>query len=95
VRRSGATVTIDATCTFMGKTATTHTDIAGSFDSAYTMTVTTKSDALPGGATTMTMTMTGKWLGPCAAGQKPGDMVMGNGLRVNILEMQKRGMTPP
>jgi hypothetical protein len=89
VRRSGDTITIDAACTFMDRTATTHADITGSFDSAYTMTVTTNSDALPGG--TMTMMVTGTWRGACATDQKPGDMIMGNGLRLNILEMQRHG----
>jgi hypothetical protein len=89
MQKSGDTVTIDSACTLGGKTATSHAVITGSFDSAYTMTVTSESDALPGGK--MTMAMAAKWLGPCAADQKPGDMIMGNGLKVNILEMQKRG----
>jgi hypothetical protein len=88
IQRSGNTVTIDAACTTMNKTATTHAVVTGSFDSAYVMTVTAQGDAMPGG--TMTMTMTGKWLGPCTAGQKPGDMIMPNGRKLNILEMQKR-----
>ena len=91
VKRSGNTVTIDSTCTFKDRTATTHAVITGSFDSAYTMTVTSQSDAMPGGK--MTMTMEGKWLGPCAADQKPGDMIMGGGLKLNILEMQKHGLS--
>src|SRR5712671_1250684 len=71
--------------------ATSHAVITGSFDSAYTMTVTSESDALPGGK--MTMTIAAKWLGPCTADQKPGDMIMGNGFKMNILEMQKRGLS--
>ena len=91
VQRSGNTITIDATCALAGKTATSHSVITGSFDSAYTMTVTSESEGLPGGK--MTMTMAAKWLGPCAADQKPGDMIMGNGIKMNILEMQKRGLS--
>jgi hypothetical protein len=91
VQRSGNTITIDSTCTVGSKTATSHAVITGSFDSAYTMTVTSRSDGLPGGK--MAMTMDAKWLGPCAADQKPGDMIMGNGLKMNILEMQKRGLS--
>jgi hypothetical protein len=88
VRQSGDTVTIDAACTVVNKTATTHAVVTGNLDSAYVMTVTAQGEALPAG--TMTMTMTGKWLGPCTADQKPGDMIMPNGLKLNILEMQKR-----
>jgi hypothetical protein len=36
--------------------------------------------------------MNGKWLGPCAADQKPGDMIMG-GIKLNILDMQKNGLS--
>jgi hypothetical protein len=91
IQRSGNSVTIDSACTVGGKAATSHAVITGSFDSAYTMTVTSESAGLPGGK--MTMTMAAKWLGPCAADQKPGDMIMGNGLKMNILDMQKRGLS--
>jgi Protein of unknown function (DUF3617) len=92
VQVSANAITIDSTCTVAGKTAMAHAVVAGSFDNAYTMTVTSQSDALPGGA--MTMTMAARWLGPCAADQKPGDMIMGNGVKLNILELQKRGASP-
>jgi hypothetical protein len=89
VQKSANGLTIDSTCTVSGKTATSHAVIMGSFDSAYTMTVTSESDSLPGGK--MTMTIAAKWLGPCTGDQKPGDMIMGNGFKMNILEMRKRG----
>jgi hypothetical protein len=34
--------------------------------------------------------MEAKWLGPCKAGQKPGDMVMPGGQTMNVLEMMKQ-----
>ena len=83
VQKSGETITIDATCTTAGKTLTSHAAVTGSFDRAYTMIVTTQGDGIPGG--TRTMTVTAKWLGPCAADQKPGDMIMPNGTKLNIL----------
>ena len=63
--------------------------ITGRFDSAYTMTVTSDSASAPGGKSTMTMAA--KWLGPCTGDQKPGDMIMGNGMKINVLDMQKGG----
>jgi hypothetical protein len=90
VQKSGDTLTIDATCTTAGRTTTSHAVVTGSFDSAYTMTVTTQGDGVAGG--TRTVTITAKWLGPCAADQRPGDMTMPNGMTVNILEIQKRGV---
>jgi Protein of unknown function (DUF3617) len=92
VQDSANSITIDSTCTVGGKAATAHSVITGSFDSAYTMTVAAQSEELPGGK--MTMTMEGKWLGPCAADQKPGDMIMGNGVKINLPEMLKRSASP-
>jgi hypothetical protein len=83
VQKSGDTTTVDSTCTVAGQSKTTHMVITGSFDSAYTMAVTVQSGR--------TITMNAKWLGPCAADQRPGDMIMGNGMKFNILDAQKRG----
>ena len=91
IQKSGDTVTVDSTCTVAGQSKTTHMIITGSFDSAYTMTVTVQSGR--------TITMNARWLGPCAADQHPGDMIMANGIKFNILDAQKRAapgmMMPP
>jgi hypothetical protein len=92
VQRTANGITIDSTCTVAGKTATSHAVVVGSFDSGYAMTVTSQGDGLPGGGTTMTVSA--QWLGPCAADQKPGDMIMSNGMKMNIIEMQRRGGPP-
>jgi len=92
VQTSADATTIDSTCMIGGKPATAHAVVTGSFEAAYTMTVTSQSKELPGGK--MVMTMEAKWLGPCAADQKPGDLVMGNGMKVNILQMQKLATQP-
>jgi hypothetical protein len=92
VRRADNAITIDSTCTFAGKTATARAIIAGSLDSAYTMTVMVQGSDLP--ANSATMTVAAKWLGPCTEGQKPGDMTMANGATVNLLELQKRATSP-
>lgn len=91
VQRSGDTTTINSVCTTAGKTTTHHTVIKGSFDSGYTMTLTTEGEGIPAART---ITMTAKWLGPCAADQKPGDMIMPNGTKMNLVEMQKRAGKP-
>jgi len=87
VQSSENSTTIDSTCTIGGKTATAHSVVTGSLDSAYTMTVTSQGENLPGGK--MIMTMEAKRLGPCAADQKPGDIILSNGKTINILEVQK------
>lgn len=92
VQTSADSITIESICTIGGKPATAHAVIKGSFDDAYTMTVTSQSEDIPGGK--MVMTLDGRWLGPCAASQKPGDMIFSNGRTFNILEMQSRSPAP-
>jgi Protein of unknown function (DUF3617) len=90
VRKSDAGAIIDSHCSLNGKAAEAHADIAGSFDSSYSMTVTAEGGDLPA----VKMTMDGKWLGVCAANQKPGDVVMANGVKVNLPDLQKRALAP-
>ena len=89
VQKSAGGMTIDSTCSIAGKTAKTHAVISGSFDSAYKMTVTSQGAGTPGND--ITLSLEAKWLGPCAADQKPGDLVMGNGMKINIQDAQKQG----
>jgi Protein of unknown function (DUF3617) len=93
IQKSADRMIVDSTCTVAGKTATAHAVITGSFDSAYSMTVTSHSDALPGGS--INMTLDGKWLGACKADQKPGDVIMPGGIKVNIRDLQKLGIRGP
>ena len=88
VQQSENSITIDSTCAIGGKPATAHAVVTGSFDSAYTMTVTSQGPDIPDGK--MIMTIAAKWLGPCAADQKPGDMIMSNGMKINVPEIEKR-----
>jgi hypothetical protein len=92
VQRSENSITIDSTCAVGGKAATAHSVITGSLDSAYTMTVTSQIPDIPDGK--MIMTMDAKWLGSCAADQKPGDIIMSNGMKINVPEMEKRSISP-
>ena len=36
-----------------------------------------------------TMTIEAKWTGACKPDQKPGDVIMGNGMKMNVSDMQK------
>lgn len=94
VAKSGATMTIDSVCEFAGATVTSHSVVSGSFDSAYTVDVIStraggrpRPGMPPSGATHMKISA--KWLGPCEAGQKPGDILMPNGMKINILDLPK------
>jgi hypothetical protein len=90
VQKSEGGMTIDSKCSFNGKPASAHAVVSGSFDSAYTMAVTAEGDDLPA----TKMTMDGKWLGACAADQRPGDVIMAGGVKVNIPELQRRALAP-
>ncbi|WP_137043660.1 DUF3617 family protein [Pseudolabrys sp. FHR47] len=94
VSKSGNTMTIDSVCKFGPATMTSHAVVTGSFDSAYTVDVQSSragGPPMPGGADTH-MRISATWLGACAAGQKPGDIVMPNGMTMNVLDMPRPGM---
>jgi len=99
VHNSGGTITVDSVCTFGDATTTSHAVVSGDFSSAYTVQVNSTRQggrpipgAGPGGETHMTIAA--KWLGPCVAGQKPGDVMMGNGVKMNVLDVQRMGGPP-
>jgi hypothetical protein len=99
VTQSAGTIIVDSVCKFSDTTTTTHAVVTGSFDSAYTVNVTSTREggrpspgASPGGATHMTIQAT--WLGSCAAGQRPGDVIMADGITMNILDLRKQSRPP-
>jgi hypothetical protein len=99
IKKSGATMTVDSVCKIGEVTSTTHAVVTGSFDSAYTVNVTSTRQGgppMPGAApgTPTHMTIEGKHLGACEAGQKPGDIMIGNGIKMNILDLPKMGGAP-
>ena len=96
VNNSGGTITIDSVCQFGDATTTSHAVVSGDFNTAYTVQINSTRQGgrpIPGVApgSESHMTIAAKWLGPCAAGQKPGDVMMGNGMKMNVLELQKAG----
>lgn len=95
----GGTITVDSVCKIGPATRTSHAVITGSFDSAYTINVTSKSDGPPLPTTAADgqshMTIDAKWTGPCKADQKPGDVIMSNGMKINIIDMSNRRNVAP
>jgi len=97
---NGTGYVVDSICNFGGVTTTSHAVVTGSFDSAYSVDVNSTREggpAMPGAAVGAAshMTIAAKWLGPCAAGEKPGDVIMSNGMKMNVIELQKaRGPAP-
>ena len=94
VQKVGNTFVMDSVCKMGPSTNTTHSVITGDFSSAYTVklsSVTSGGPNLPGarpdGKTEMTMEA--RWTGACKPDQKPGDIIMGNGMKMNVRDMQK------
>ena len=95
-RKTATGYVTDSVCSFGGTTMTTHAEIIGDFNSAYSVKLTSHSEGAPAGAPRDTdMTLQAKWLGACAADQRPGDIVMPGGFRMNITDMEKmKGLLP-
>ena len=83
----GGKLVMDSVCKIGTTTATSHAVMTGDFSSTYRME--SKSTYSPPlmGRTEGTSVMEAKWVGPCKPGQKPGDMVMSNGMTMNVLDM--------
>ena len=90
IRREGNKIVGDSVCKIGETTAATRTVFSGEFDRAYHGEIRTKySPALMGKSENLTV-IDAKWIGPCQADQKPGDMIMPNGMKINIHEMQQQ-----
>ena len=80
----------DSVCTVAGATITSHSEISGDFDSAYTVTTEAKTDKGPEQLRDTTTKIEAKWLGDCKPGQKPGDIVMpGGDFKLNVKDAEK------
>jgi len=86
----------DTACSVSGVSVTTHSDISGDFNSAYTVKSTSHSEGGPNAAAgDHVTTIAAKWLGACKPGQKPGDVVMPGGFKLNINDVEKlKGLLP-
>ncbi len=86
LRLEGVKLVIDSVCRIGPTTATSRAVMSGDFSSAYRME--SKSTYSPPlmGRTEGTGLIEAKWVGPCKPGQKPGDMVMANGMKMNLLD---------
>jgi hypothetical protein len=90
IKRTATGYVADAGCMIGGSSFTAHTEIVGDFDSAYTVNITSHTDKGPGGKPLDTTTaIAAKWLGACKPGQKPGDIVMPGGLKMNVKDVDK------
>lgn len=86
--KSGSSYIADSVCSVGDATVTSHSEATGDFNSAYSIKTTAKSSGgnLP---PEMVTTIQAKWLSACKADQKPGDILMPGGIKMNISDLQK------
>ncbi|MEK9279746.1 MULTISPECIES: DUF3617 family protein [unclassified Bradyrhizobium] len=91
IKKTATGYVSDSECSVAGVTTTAHAEVSGDFNSAYT--VKTSSHAQGGVAGVAgrdsTMTIEAKWLGACKPDQKPGDIVMPGGFKMNMRDADK------
>jgi hypothetical protein len=89
VRKTATGYTVDAVCSVAGISMTSHSEITGDLNSAYTVTTSSHSEGGPTSLREVTTKIDAKWLGACKEGQKPGDIVMPGGFKINIKDAEK------
>lgn len=96
MQKTATGMVIDSTCNVGGMNSVSRTEINGDFNSAYTVKVISKNTGGPVGVPAESATtMDAKWVGACKADQKPGDIVMPGGMKINIKDMQAaKGVQP-
>ncbi len=87
----------DSVCAVGGMSITSHAEIVGDFNSAYTVTSTSHTDrGASGPPRDATTKIEAKWLGACKPDQKAGDIVMPGGFKLNVKDAEKlKGLMPP
>lgn len=93
IRKSGSAIVTESRCRMGAMAMTTRATYDGDFDSAFTVKVSTTQEGgpvrpQPGG--TRNLTIQARWMGPCKAGQKPGDIETPGGVKMNILDLPKK-----
>jgi hypothetical protein len=90
VQKTATGFVSDSVCGLAGVSISSHSEIVGDFNSAYTVKTTSHSEGGPAATKGDHETMIeAKWLGACKPDQKPGDIVMPGGMKINLHDMDK------
>lgn len=76
VKRQGSSIVVHSVCRHDGTTATTDGTITGDLDRQYRSDMKTRFDPPQDGMREVRVNQEARWLGPCAPGQKAGDVIM-------------------
>jgi len=96
IQKTATGYVVDSVCSMSGISLMSHSEITGDFNSAYTLKSTSHSQHGTSGAPhDITVTIEAKWLGACKPNQKPGDIVMPGGFKINFKDAEKlKGLMP-
>ncbi|WP_439371122.1 DUF3617 domain-containing protein [Bradyrhizobium sp. PMVTL-01] len=91
IKKTASGYVSDSECSVAGVSTISHAEITGDFNSAYTVKTSSHAQGGVAGAAgrDTTMTLQAKWLGACKPDQKPGDIVMPGGFKMNVRDMDK------
>jgi hypothetical protein len=90
IQKTAAGYVSDSVCKVGAMSVTSHSDISGDFNAGYTVKSTSHSEGGPAAVPRDSVTtVEAKWVGACKADQKPGDIVMPGGIKMNVKDMQK------
>jgi len=98
MKRDGNTIVFDSVCSMGAGTTTSHGVVSGDFNSAYSIKINSKragGPQIPNLPAETNMAIEAKWLGACKTDQKPGDIIMANGMKMNVTDMQRGGAGGP
>ena len=90
-RREGDKIVGDSVCKIDQSTMTTHMVLTGKFDSEYQADMQTRFNPPMMGMAQTHSVIKGRWVGPCKPGQRPGDMILPNGMTINVFDAEKGG----
>jgi len=91
MRKEGDKIVVESVCKMENSTATTRAVFTGRFDSAYKADIKSTFEPPLKGMKESSSVIEAKWLGPCKAGQKPGDMSIPGMPNINMDEMKRGG----
>jgi hypothetical protein len=83
----GSVATIEAVCKIGTSQQTTRSTITYTGNTGYKTEIKAQYDPPFLGKTESTTSQEAKWTGPCPPDMKPGDLVMGNGIKVNLRDL--------
>ena len=91
IKKTATGYVSDSECSVAGVNTTTHAEITGDFNSAYTVKSSSHAQGGAAGAAgrDTATTIDAKWLGACKADQKVGDIVMPGGFKMNVRDIDK------